>query len=93
MTKFTPILERARKRAGGAEALEDQLPLLKGNDALRAFADDRYLSLMSQRAFRAGLRHALVDGKWPAFEEVFYGFDLHRVRAMSDEDLEHLMGV
>lgn len=92
MSGFIPILALARKRAGGAEALEDQLPAPKSASELRAFADDRYLSLMSLRAFRAGLRHALVDGKWPAFEEVFHGFAPHRVRAMSDEDLERLMG-
>ena len=59
---------------------------------LRAIPDDRYLSLMSLRIFRAGLKHALVDGKWPAFEEVFHGFDPRRARAMSEEDVETLMG-
>ncbi len=92
MHAFSPILALAQKRAGGAEALESQLPQPKGEAELGAVADDRYLSLMSRRVFRAGLRHALVDSKWPAFEEVFRGFDPHRVRAMSDEDLERLMG-
>ncbi len=92
MSDFADMLERAQKRSGGAAALEGQLTAPKSGDELRALAGDRYLSLMSQRAFRAGLRHALVDGKWPAFEEVFHGFDPHRVRAMSDEDLERLMG-
>ncbi len=91
MARFTPILERARKRAGGAEALEAELPHPKSDAELRALGDDRYLSLMSLRAFRAGLRHALVDARWPAFEEVFDGFEARRVRAMSDEDLERLM--
>ncbi len=91
MARFDPILERARKRAGGAEALEVELPHPKSDAELRALGDDRYLSLMSLRAFRAGLRHALVDARWPAFEEVFGGFEARRVRAMSDEDLERLM--
>ena len=91
MARFKPILERARKRAGGAEALEAELPRSKTDAELRALGDDRYLSLMSLRAFRAGLRHALVDARWPAFEEVFRGFEARRVRAMSDEDLERLM--
>ena len=47
---------------------------------------------MSLRIFRAGLKHSLVDAKWPAFEEVFAGFDPRRVRAMSDEALESLLG-
>ena len=60
-------------------------------EALRAVADDRYLSLMSRRIFRAGLKHSLVDDRWPAFEEVFHGFALRRVRAMNDEETEALM--
>jgi 3-methyladenine DNA glycosylase Tag len=47
---------------------------------------------MSLRVFRAGLKHSVVDAKWPAFEEVFHGFDPRRVRAMSDEALEGLLG-
>ena len=46
---------------------------------------------MSRRIFRAGLKHSLVDAKWPAFEEVFRSFDLRRVRAMNDEETEALM--
>ena len=59
---------------------------------LAATPDDRYLSQMSLRIFRAGLKHSLVDAKWPAFEEVFAGFDPRRVRAMSDEAMEALLG-
>ncbi len=92
MTAFVPILTRARKRVGGADTLEGELPAPKGDAELRAVSDDRYLSLMSLRAFRAGLKHSLVDARWPAFEEVFHGFDPHRVRLMNDEDLERLMG-
>ncbi len=46
---------------------------------------------MCLRIFRAGLKQAMVDAKWPAFEDVFFGFDAHRIRAMSDEDLERLL--
>ena len=91
MTRFASILARARRRAGGAETLEAALPHPKTRAELSALADDRYLSVMSQRAFRAGLRHAMVDARWPAFEEVFFGFEPRRVRAMNDEDLERLM--
>lgn len=92
MTRFPTILERAQKRAGGAEGLKAQLPEPRTDDELRAESDDRYLSLMSLRAFRAGLRHALVDAKWPAFEEVYFGFEPRRITAMSDDDLQRLMG-
>ncbi len=91
MTLFDAILAEAQSRVGGAEALAARLPTPKSADALRATSDDRYLSLMAQRIFRAGLRHAMVDAKWPAFEEVFMGFEPRRVRAMPDEALEALM--
>jgi 3-methyladenine DNA glycosylase Tag len=89
---FEAIEERARERVGGVQALAGRLPLPKSADQLRAEGDDRYLSLMSLRIFRAGLRHSVVDARWPAFEEVFFGFDPARVVAMSDEELEALLG-
>jgi 3-methyladenine DNA glycosylase Tag len=89
---FEAVEERARERAGGMQALTERLPVPKSAEQLRAVSDDRYLSLMSLRIFRAGLKHSLVDGKWPAFEEVFFGFEPARVVAMPDEDLEALLG-
>ena len=67
------------------------MPSPQGDDGLRAVADDRFLSLMSLRIFRAGLKHSMVDARWPAFEEVFHGFAPRRVWSMSDEELERLM--
>ena len=87
---FDHILDAARTRHGAA-ALEARLPQPTTPDELRATPDDRYLSQMSRRIFRAGLKHSLVDAKWPAFEEVFYGFDPRRVRAMPDEAMEALL--
>ncbi|MHA1153377.1 MAG: DNA-3-methyladenine glycosylase I [Alphaproteobacteria bacterium] len=91
MTSFQPILEAAQARAGGAAALEARLPRPKTPAELRALGDDRYLSLISLRVFRAGLRHAMVDAKWPAFEEAFEGFEPRRLRMLSDEDLDLLL--
>jgi 3-methyladenine DNA glycosylase Tag len=88
---FAPILEAARTRLG-ATALEARLPQPRAAAELKAVPDDRYLSQMSLRIFRAGLKHSLVDAKWPAFEEVFKGFEPRRVRVMSDEALEALLG-
>src|ERR1700676_1627847 len=89
--EFATILAAARTRLGPA-ALDARLPQPKSASELAATADDRYLSQMSLRIFRAGLKHSVVDAKWPAFEEVFHGFDLRRVRAMSDEAMEGLLG-
>jgi len=88
---FAEILDTARTRVGAA-ALESRLPQPKTAQQLADTPDDRYLSQMSLRIFRAGLKHSLVDAKWPAFEEVFHGFDPRRVRAMSDEAMEKLLG-
>src|SRR6266513_6093639 len=87
---FARILEAARTRLGAA-ALEARLPQPRSAAELKAVPDDRYLSQMSLRIFRAGLKHSLVDAKWPAFEEVFHGFEPRRVRAMSDEALQALL--
>lgn len=91
LTPFAEILDAARGRHGAA-GLEARLPTPKTPDELRATPDDRYLSDMQRRIFRAGLKHSLVDAKWPAFEEVFHHFEPRRVRAMPDEDLEKLLG-
>jgi 3-methyladenine DNA glycosylase Tag len=87
---FAPILAAAQSRHGAA-ALEARLIEPASAAELQAKGDDRYLSQMSLRIFRAGLKHSLVDAKWPAFEEVFFGFEPRRVRAMSDEALEALL--
>jgi 3-methyladenine DNA glycosylase Tag len=88
---FAPILEAACTRIG-AVALEARLTKPRTPAELKGAPDDRYLSQMQLRIFRAGLKHSLVDAKWPAFEEVFERFEPRRVRAMSDETLEALLG-
>jgi 3-methyladenine DNA glycosylase Tag len=87
---FGPILEAAQLRHGAA-ALEKRLPQPRSAAELRQLPDDRYLSLMSLRVFRAGLKHSLVDAKWPAFEKAFHGFMPGPICAMSDEALEQLL--
>ncbi len=91
LSPFAAILDAARTRHGAA-ALDARLPTPKTPEELRATPDDRYLSQMSLRIFRAGLRHSVVDAKWPAFEAVFHKFDPRGVRAMPDEAIEGLMG-
>ena len=88
MTKFATIRETAEQRAGGPAALKKLLPKSKSVRALKAVPDDRYLSLMSLRVFSAGLKHSMVAGKWPDFEEIFYAFEPKRVAAIADEDLD-----
>jgi 3-methyladenine DNA glycosylase Tag len=88
---FGSILKAAQARHG-APALAARLARPRSPAELEAVGDDRYLSQMSLRIFRAGLKHSLVDAKWPVFEVVFFGFEPRRVRAMPDEALEALLG-
>jgi 3-methyladenine DNA glycosylase Tag len=92
ITPFAEILDAAYTRHGAAALEARLLAQPKTPDELQATTDDRYLSEMSRRIFRAGLKHSLVDAKWPAFEEVFVAFVPRRVCAMPDEALEKLMG-
>ena len=91
MRDYRWLHEYCLNRFGSVQALEARLPQPRGEVELRAVTDDRYLSLMALRVFRAGLKHSLVDAKWPAFEEVFFGFDPQKVVLMSAEHLERLM--
>ena len=91
MRDYKWLHEFCLNRFGSAKALEAMLPQPRSEAELRALSDDRYLSLISLRIFRAGLKHSLVDAKWPAFEQVFFGFDPEKVVLMGAERLENLM--
>jgi 3-methyladenine DNA glycosylase Tag len=75
MTSFSEILARAEARKGGPAGLAALLPPAPDREALAALPDDRILSQMSKRVFSAGFVWSVITAKWPAFEEVFLGFD------------------
>jgi 3-methyladenine DNA glycosylase Tag len=87
---FADIRAAALQRHGQA-AIEARLPTPRDPDELRQLPERFYLSQLSLRTFRAGLRHELVDRKWPAFEEVFEGFDPDRCAGLPDERIEELL--
>ncbi|MCG4455231.1 DNA-3-methyladenine glycosylase I [Pseudomonas sp. SA3-5] len=91
MRDYKWLHEYCLNRFGSAAALEARLPQPRSDAELRALSDDRYLSTISLRIFRAGLKHSLVDAKWPVFEQVFFGFDPEKVVLMGAERLENLM--
>lgn len=91
MRDFQWMLEYGLNRFGSLKALEARLPHAATQAQLLAVPDDRYLSLIALRVFRAGLRHSVVDAKWPNFEEVFWRFDPEKVVLMSAEHIERLM--
>ena len=91
MHDYKWLHEYCLNRFGSVAALEARLPTPLMAAELRQIGDDRYLSLIALRVFRAGLKHRLVDAKWPAFEQAFFGFDPHKVVLMGAEHLERLM--
>jgi 3-methyladenine DNA glycosylase Tag len=88
---FEDIYRRALSSFADADELEQQLPVPESAKALRLMSDDRYLSTMCLRVFRAGLKHSMVDARWPQFEQVFKRFKPPAVAAMGDEALEAAM--
>lgn len=91
MRDYRWLHEFCLNRFGSAAALEARLPQPRSAEQLRKISDDRYLSTLALRVFRAGLKHSLVDAKWPAFEEAFFGFDPDKVVLMGGEHIERLM--
>ncbi|WP_459208165.1 DNA-3-methyladenine glycosylase I [Pseudomonas sp. MLB6B] len=91
MRDYQWLHEFCLNRFGSVKAFEASLPKPRTDAQLRATPADRYLSTLALRVFRAGLKHSLVDAKWPAFEQVFFGFDPEKVVLMGAEHLERLM--
>jgi 3-methyladenine DNA glycosylase Tag len=85
---FEPIYAAAVRRVGDEATLLQRLSRPEPPEALAMVGDDRYLSVMSRRIFRAGLKHSMVDARWPAFERAFYDFDIDSVASLNDDDLK-----
>ena len=91
MQTFTKIYEQAIALHGSEKELKKYLPKVRTAGEIKQLSDAYCLGQMSIRIFQAGLNQKMIINKWPAFEEVFYGFDIDVVRMMSDEALESLM--
>lgn len=87
---FAPIEEAALQRHGAA-TVAARLVTPRRPDELAALPDAFCLDRMSLRIFRAGLKHELVDSKWPAFQEVFHQFDPVACGRLPDEAIEALL--
>lgn len=88
---FDHIEQAAAELQGGEQALQARLVSPEPPESLAMIGDDRYLSVMSRRIFRAGLTHRQVDARWPAFEAAFRQFALNEVAGMTDSDIAGLM--
>lgn len=92
INKFKAILEVAIELQGGEDAVQARLSRPEPPESLAMVGDDRYLSVMSRRIFRAGLTHKQVDARWPAFEVAFDDFELDCVTQLDDDDIRKLAG-
>lgn len=90
MVRFEYIEQAAIERLGDSAVLKERLVRPEPPESLAMIGDDRYLSVMCRRIFRAGLTHRLVDSRWPAFEIAFNDFDLSYVASLDDTDLQRL---
>lgn len=88
---YREIYDTVRRRFETDEALEACLPKALAPEALRHKGDDRYLSAMTQRVFQAGMQHSVVDARWPAFEEVFRGFEPGEMALLGPEQIDDCM--
>ncbi len=85
------LFDLAAARKGGADAFKATFPTVRSSSELAEIPNDRWLSTMSKCVFNAGFNWRVVDAKWPSFEEVFEGFNPHRLAMMSDEDLDRYL--
>ncbi len=53
--------------------------------------DAGYLEKITQAVFQAGFSWKVIRQKWPNFQKAFAGFDVNRVAAFTDEDVERLL--
>ncbi|AMN47699.1 3-methyladenine DNA glycosylase [Steroidobacter denitrificans] len=91
MLDYQWLYDAVRKRFESDGAMEAFLPKALTPEELRQKGDDRYLSAMTRRVFQAGVQHSMVDAKWPAFEEVFWGFVPETMALLSPEQIEGYM--
>ncbi len=86
------MIERRAITHWGEQHLAARLPKVAGSDVLLLKGDELYLSAMVRRVFRAGLKHSLVDSKWPAFEKALWGFKPASLALLNEEQIDRLMG-
>lgn len=86
--KFSDLYARACERKGGAAQLESMLSSPLHKNEVMALPDDRFLAQMTKKVFQSGFVWRVIEQKWPAFEEVFFNFDVEKILLMPDEMLE-----
>jgi len=89
---YQRIYEAALRRlAGDQQALKAAMPVLVDADELRSRSDAWYLSMMTRRVFRAGMKHSVIDKRWDYFETVFDHFDVRTCAMITPDDIDRYM--
>ncbi|WP_041417449.1 DNA-3-methyladenine glycosylase I [Shewanella woodyi] len=88
LESFSTIYQRASERKGGDESLESLLTSSLTPDEIGQYKDAELLSEMSKKVFQSGFIWRIVENKWSAYEEAFFGFEPHKVLMLSPEQLQ-----
>lgn len=59
-------------------------------DQIRPNSLDDYLEVMSKAVFQSGMSWKVVEAKWPGTREAFHNFDVRKVAALDDKDIDEL---
>lgn len=51
---------------------------------------DDYLDVMSKAVFQSGISWKVVEAKWPGTREAFFDFDVRKVAAFNEKDIDDL---
>ncbi|CAM4342372.1 DNA-3-methyladenine glycosylase I [Vibrio agarivorans] len=85
---FEDIYNRACQRKGGRASLELLLTQPLTNEQLSTISDDRFLAQFTKSIFQSGFVWRVIHNKWPAFEEVFWEFNIEKLLMMPADMLE-----
>ncbi|MCL6272158.1 DNA-3-methyladenine glycosylase I [Sansalvadorimonas sp. 2012CJ34-2] len=85
---YRTIYDLAATRKGGEENLELLVRQHLPNPNLADVPEDRFLAEFTRKVFQSGFVWRVVDNKWLAFEELFWGFDVDKLLMMPDDMLE-----
>lgn len=93
MRQFKDILFQAAERKGGLAALDKILAETPSRtpEEIAATPDHQILAEMTRRIFYAGFSWKVVDDKWPAFEQAFFGFDTNACAFLTEAQFDTLM--
>ena len=55
-------------------------------------SDNGYFEQLTRAVFQAGFSWKVINNKWPNFRRAFDGFDIDKVAAYDDRDVDRLLG-